>query len=102
MTHFSKTRLALAILALPAMLAAQVMTKPLATPPSPDPRVGLKAGLFDAAEAIWNLKKVGHIVSPDSFKGITNSDLAFYKNNVIQGNYNGFQIWDISNPSAPA
>jgi len=103
MTHLSKTRLALAIaLTLPASAFAQVMTKPLAVAPSPDPRVGLKAGLFDAGEAIWNLKKVGHIVSPDSFKGITNSDLAFYKNYVIQGNYNGFQIWDVSNPEAPA
>ena len=26
------------------------------TPPSPDSRVGLKAGWFDAGEAIWNLR----------------------------------------------
>ena len=26
--------------------------------PSPDPRVGLGAGLFDAEEAIWNLNKL--------------------------------------------
>ena len=25
------------------------------TPPSPDPRVGLRAGLFDAEEAAWNM-----------------------------------------------
>ncbi len=69
--------------------------------PSPDPRVGLKAGLHDAGEAIWNMRMVSHVVSPAPFLGITNSDLAFSGTNVIQGNYNGFQIWDISNPSAP-
>ena len=77
------------------------MSQPLIAAPSPDPRVGLKAGLQDAGEAIWNLKKVSHTPAPKDFAGITNSDLAFYGTNVVQGNYNGFQIWDISNPSAP-
>ena len=77
------------------------MSAPLLTAPSPDPRVGLKAGLQDAGEAIWNMKKISHSPSPEGFAGITNSDLAFSGTNVIQGNYNGFEIWDISNPSAP-
>jgi hypothetical protein len=77
------------------------MSQPLVAPPSPDPRVGLKAGLQDAGEAIWNLKKISHTPAPKDFAGITNSDLAFYGTNVIQGNYNGFQIWDIANPAAP-
>ena len=77
------------------------MSAPLLTAPSPDPRVGLKAGLQDAGEAIWNMRKVSHSPSPAGFAGITNSDLAFSGTNVIQGNYNGFEIWDISNPSAP-
>src|SRR5205823_2788739 len=29
-------------------------------------------------------------------------DIAFTGNYVIQGNYNGYQIWDISNPSQPS
>jgi hypothetical protein len=33
--------------------------------------------------------------------GSTNSDLAFIGNYAIQGNYNGFQVWDISTPSKP-
>ena len=33
--------------------------------------------------------------------GATHSDLAFSGNLVIQGNYNGFDIYDISNPSKP-
>ncbi|MEP7381350.1 MAG: hypothetical protein ABI910_06660 [Gemmatimonadota bacterium] len=78
-----------------------------ATPPRPvvdprnDARVGLKAGLMDAGEATENLKVVAKAVSPPGFLGITNSDLAFTGNYVIQGNYNGPVIWDISNPSKP-
>ncbi len=77
------------------------MSAPLLAAPSPDPRVGLKGGLQDAGEAIWNVRKVSHTPSPQGFVGVTNSDLAFYGANVIQGNYNGFQIWDVSNPATP-
>ena len=34
--------------------------------------------------------------------GATHSDLAFSGKYAIQGNYNGFEIWDISNPAKPA
>jgi len=85
----------------PAPSRVPDMSAPLMRAPSPDPRVGLKAGLQDAGEAIWNLRKISHTPSPEGFAGITNSDLAFSGTNVIQGNYNGFEIWDISNPSAP-
>ena len=33
--------------------------------------------------------------------GATHSDLAFSGKYAIQGNYNGFEIWDISNPAKP-
>ncbi len=69
--------------------------------PSPDPRVGLKAGLMDAGEASWNLRVVSKTPPPPGFLGVTNSDLAFLGSYAIQGNYNGFQVWDISNPAAP-
>jgi hypothetical protein len=69
--------------------------------PRPDPRVGLKAGLMDAGEAIWNLRVVSKTVPSPEFVGVTNSDIAFTGNYAIQGNYNGFQVWDISNPSQP-
>ena len=69
--------------------------------PSPDPRVGLKAGLYDAGTAAWNLRLVSTTKPEGKFEGSTNSDLAFLGNYVIQGNYNGYQIWDISNPSHP-
>ena len=71
------------------------------TAPSPDPRIGLGAGLFDAEEAIWNLKMVSTTRPSEAFIGVTNSDLAFQGNYVFQGNYNGIQVWDISNPAKP-
>jgi len=73
-----------------------------ARPPSPDPRIGLRAGLFDAQEAAWNLRVVSKTPPPEDFVGVTNSDLAFKGNYAIQGNYNGIQVWDISNPSQPS
>jgi len=69
--------------------------------PSPDPRIGLSPGLLDAGEAIWNLKLMSATPPPEAFIGITNSDLAFTGPYAIQGNYNGFIVWDISNPASP-
>ena len=69
--------------------------------PTPDPRVGLQAGLFDAEETIWNLRLLSTTPPPENFLGVTNSDLAFKGNYAIQGNYNGFMVWDISNPAQP-
>ena len=69
--------------------------------PTPDPRVGLKAGLNDAGQAAWNMKLINTTPPSQNFIGSTNSDLAFSKNFVIQGNYNGYEVWDISSPSKP-
>jgi len=69
--------------------------------PDPDPRVGLEPGLLDAGEALWNLELLSATPPPPDFVGVTNSDLAFKDDYAIQGNYNGFIVWDISNPSAP-
>jgi len=69
--------------------------------PSPDPRIGLRAGLSDAGEAVWNLRVVSETPPPEKFAGVTNSDLAFTGKYAIQGNYNGFQVWDIEDPSRP-
>jgi hypothetical protein len=77
--------------------------------PSPDPRIGLKAGWFDAGQAVWNLNIVSQIKPSDPFinvstpgdRRLTNSDLAFTGKYVIQGNYSGYQVWDIGNPAKP-
>jgi hypothetical protein len=73
-----------------------------ASAPSPDPRIGLKAGLFDAGEAAWNLRLLSTSPEQGQFVGSTNSDLAFLGPYVIQGNYNGYQIWDITDPRHPS
>jgi hypothetical protein len=85
-----------------AVVAACGAPKPATQPaPNPDPRVGLKAGLTNAGEAVSNLKILAKAVSPPGFAGITNSDLAFIGNYAIQGNYNGPVIWDMTNPASP-
>ena len=69
--------------------------------PVPDPRVGLRAGQYDAAEATWNMRVVSRTKPSEKFLTSTNSDLSFTGKYVIQGSYNGYQIWDISNPAQP-
>jgi len=77
------------------------------TAPSPDPRVGLKAGWFNAGTAAWNLRLVSNTPPSSAFinkstpgdRSLVNSDLAFTGQYAIQGNYSGYQVWDISNPS---
>ncbi len=83
--------------------ASARMTVPAfpAAAPSPDPRVGLAAGLFDAEEATWNLRVVSKTPPPAAFVGVTNSDLAFKGDYAIQGNYNGIVVWDLSDPANP-
>ena len=81
-----------------AMSAAPSMS---VVSPSPDPRVGLKAGLWDAGEAGWNMRLLSNTHPPQQFSNAPNSDLAFFSHYAIQGNFNGYQIWDITNPTAP-
>jgi len=92
---------ALVVSAACARPAAPVSTMPTLEQRKADSRVGLKPGLMDAGEAVSNLKVVGKAVSPPGFLGQFNSDLTFTGNYVIQGNYNGPVIWDISNPARP-
>ncbi|GMV04835.1 MAG: hypothetical protein AMXMBFR53_11150 [Gemmatimonadota bacterium] len=77
------------------------MTPLRVTAPTPDPRVGLRAGLFDAGQAAWNLRVVSTTPPPEAFVGVTNSDLAFKGDFAIQGNYNGVLVWNIANPARP-
>ena len=70
--------------------------------PSPDPRVGLRGGASDAGQAIWNLGLVSSTPPSQQFVDGVNSDLAFTGRDVIQGSFNGYQVWDISNPSRPS
>ena len=77
--------------------------------PKPDPRVGLRAGLMNAAQAAWNLRLVAAAPKPAQFMndsdpgdfGFLNSDLTFTGHYVIQGNFHGLQVWDIAKPAKP-
>jgi hypothetical protein len=76
--------------------------------PAPDARIALKGGLFDAGEVIWNLEKVSSTKPAAAFippvvgtSAVKSSDLAFKGTTVFQGNYSGWQAWDISDPKAP-
>src|SRR5262245_48875478 len=71
------------------------------TTPSPDPRIGLSAGRWDAGQAAWNMRMISTTPPSEASAGAVHSDLAFTGKYVIQGNYNGFEIWDISNPAKP-
>jgi hypothetical protein len=74
-----------------------------------DPRIGLGAGWLDAESAISGMELLAAIPRPDGFFNpstpadgrFSNTDLAFQGNRLIQGNYNGFQIFDIGNPANP-
>src|SRR5439155_10953874 len=62
---------------------------------------GLAAGRWDAAQAAWNMRMISQTPPSEASLGATHSDLAFTGKYAIQGNYNGFEIWDISNPAKP-
>jgi hypothetical protein len=78
-------------------------------PTTDDPRVGLSAGLDNAGVANRGLDLTAHLNKPAGFFnpanpgdfGFVNSDLAFQDNHAFVGNFNGFNIYDISNPAAP-
>ncbi len=101
MSRLSRARRAGGLLTLALALGAGAAGAQGASPPTPDPRVGLRAGMADAGQAIWNLRLLSNSPSAEGFVGATNSDLAFTGKYAIQGNYNGWQVWDISNPARP-
>ncbi len=74
-----------------------------------DPRVGLRAGWWDAAQAARGMELIGSGKKAEGFYnpadpgdfGFLNGDLAFKGNVIVQGGFHGFQVWDISNPHSP-
>jgi hypothetical protein len=95
-----------ALLATPGVATAQAAK---AAVKGADPRVGLRGGLNDAAEAASNMQLIAHRARSAGFYDSTdvsnfsyaNADLAFNGNYVFQGGYHGFQVWDVSDPKNP-
>jgi len=85
----------------PAVLPAPAAPIVSGTAPNPDPRVGLSPGRWNAGQAAWNIKLISSTPPTKDSLGSFHSDLAFSGKYVVQGNYNGFEIWDISNPTKP-
>jgi len=99
--HKVRTLVALAAtIVLPPLLGAQTY------PSTTDPRSNLKTGRLDAGTAASNMRLVSFSQKPaqfDTVRGLTfiNSDLSFGTHYVYQGNFAGFQIWDIADPAKP-
>jgi hypothetical protein len=102
----------------PPPIPPKSMPKPVepivsGTAPRPDPRVGLSAGWWNAGQAAWNMRLISATAPSEKSLGEnkkygaldaripTHSDLAFSGKYAIQGNYNGFEVFDISNPAKP-
>ena len=86
-----------------------VTPEPLFTWDPNDPRLELGAGWMNAESAIRGLEQVSAIPRPDGFFNpatpddgrFSNTDLAFEGQYLYQGNYNGFQIYDLEDPNTP-
>jgi hypothetical protein len=93
-----------------AVLAAAVLTSLAAAQSTTDPRVGLDPGLTNAEVAANGIELLKNTPKPAGFFdpanpgsfGFVNSDLAFEGDHAFIGNFNGFQIYDISDPANPA
>jgi len=74
-----------------------------------DPRIGLGAGWLDAEEAIRNMELLATVERPEGFYdpnaigdlSWANSDLAMKGDLVFVGSFQGFNVYDVSDPSNP-
>ncbi len=88
------------------LLGASVLTATAATAIA-DPREGLDPGYTDAEiaasniELLKNTPRVAPFDAPPGNFGFVNSDLAFTGDYAIVGSFNGFQVYDVSDPAAP-
>ena len=79
-------------------------------PTQNDPRVGLAPGFENPGVASQGLDLTAHVNKPPGFFDpanpgsflFVNSDLAFQGDNAFVGNFNGFNVYDVSNPARPS
>jgi hypothetical protein len=90
-----------------AALVGLAMLPTAASGQQGDPRVGLAAGYFPWSEASSNLDhinndpRVAPFDAPPGNFGFVNSDLALKGDNAFVGSFNGFQVYDLSEPANP-
>ena len=98
-----------AVVFLGALLVSALLTS-VAAAQAVDPRIGLAPGLTDAGVAANGMQLRAHLDKPAAFVdpggnpgaiAFANSDLALQGDYAFVGNFTGFQIYDISNPSSP-
>ncbi|MFJ5831924.1 LVIVD repeat-containing protein [Streptomyces sp. NPDC093089] len=99
------------------LLAALLAVGPAAATPDPgdapvqgtvsseqaaDARAAIQSGEIPGVDEIVHSQNIEHLanIPKDALKG-TNSDLAFQGKYAFAGNYDGFRIFDISNPKEP-
>jgi hypothetical protein len=92
------------------LVSATCLTSVAAAQAPSDPRVGLAPGLDNPGVAQDAMALLAHRnkpagwfnpANPGDF-GFVNSDLAFEGNHAFVGNFNGFLIYNISDPANPA
>lgn len=90
------------------VLAAALV--PAAAYAADDPREGLAPGYIPWSEASSNIELLDNDPRAGAFDsdvtgfngiGFANSDLAFSGDNAIVGSFNGFQVYDLSDPADP-
>ena len=92
-----------------ALLSAAILTSLAAAQSTTDPRATLTAGFDNPGVAAQGVELLANRMKPPGFFnpanpgdfGFVNSDLAFEGDFAFVGNFNGFQIYDISNPADP-
>ena len=95
------------LVALGGVLLLVAVLVPAASYADDDPRVGLAPGYFPWTEASSNIDlldndpRVAPFDAPPGNFGFVNSDLAFTGDHAIVGSFNGFQVYDISDPTNP-
>ena len=89
------------------MALAAALLPAMAYAAEDDPRKGLAPGYLPWSEASSNIDlldndpRVAPFDAPPGNFGFVNSDLAFTGDTAVVGNFNGFQFYDISDPTDP-
>ncbi|WP_434587738.1 LVIVD repeat-containing protein [Streptomyces sp. A5-4] len=81
---------------------APAKKKGVTTSQQAEARAAIESGEIPGVDEIVHSKNIKHLanIPKDALKG-TNSDLAFQGEYAFSGNYDGFRIFDISNPKVP-